>query len=181
MGACVIDILQNRTDVSLRREFAIEEWKSTRNQVHILLQAIWKLELYALSGFALYYSWFLSQDKKLYVYEFAAYVPCIYLFGIIWRLKVEYGILMKLGDYSRRLESSIYGKWDNEVKGWEHSIFQPNQGPDKISWTKVTMTYKNTFCLFSTLLLISLYGACVITGHGAVMLTLLYALLPSIC
>lgn len=152
----------NRSEM---RAFALEEWKTTRQQVHILLEAIWRMEIYAISGVSIYFAWLMLQSPSSIYYAPGAYVPTLFLASVIWRLKVEYGILTKLGEYTRQLEQSLYGRWDTAICGWEHSIAGPGKRPDHIKWSKVITTYRNTFSLFFLLLIASLVAGGLITGH----------------
>lgn len=105
----------------LNVSFATEEWKAIREQIHLLLQTIWRLEAASLGGLAAFYVWFFGRahnaersvilDQPNWIDLSTALlstVPVLFACIVLYRLKIEYGILMRLGSYSKALEAFIY-------------------------------------------------------------------------
>lgn len=135
------------------KSFAREEWKQIREQIHILLQAIWRFEIFSIAGLALFYSWFLSISGK-YTTENAALIlssPFLFSIVILARLKIEYCILLRLAQYSNSIEGFIYtDKYitykDIDRPGWE--FFLVKYPPDLIGFWGIYRRYRHTFTTF---------------------------------
>jgi len=140
------DEVQVLPDEAEKREFAIREWEQCRGQVHLVLSAIWRLELAAISGYAVFYSWFLgagisSRSTIDPMYLLIASVCFSWL--VLNRLKIEYAILITLGNYSMELEKQLYGGGlHTKIDGWE-SYLDENR-PDDIPSRQVFARYNNT-------------------------------------
>lgn len=136
------------------KSFALKEWEQCRSQIHLLLSAIWRFEVIAISGFAVFYSWFFStaaqtssQIDPLYL----LLACCAFSWLILARLKVEYAILITLGEYSQNLEDYIYGKSGaSQPVGWETYLHQ--NIPDKRKLFYVFKRYSNTGMVFAAIL-----------------------------
>ncbi|KAB0679047.1 hypothetical protein [Aureimonas leprariae] len=147
-----------------KTEFAIKEWEKTREQVHLLLQAIWRFEAASILGLAAFYAWYFStrdtgitftkfffgHDDNLepgLEHDFLILVPIIFSFAIRHRLKIEYGILVRLGDYSKRIEDYVYRAQGNFTRlGWQ--TYLERCRPDDIKYEVIRSRFSNTFNLF---------------------------------
>ncbi len=150
-----------------RKEFAIEEWKDLRQQVNILLSAIWKLEMSTIGGLAIYYAWYFTYESSLksgdltVVHVASLVAPVIFLPLIIIRLKIEYAILMRLGQYCERSENFFNDRTyvaqsptdDGSPMGWQR--FLGLYSPDVIPYSEVKNRYRHTFRFFTAVALMS--------------------------
>ncbi|WP_123580075.1 hypothetical protein [Phaeobacter piscinae] len=87
------------------------------------LQAIWRLEIVILSGYAAFYGWLVSKFNAGVPpvgIEYILSISTIFCGLCLYRLKVDYSILKALGEYSGLLEAYIYGG-DAQSKpvGWQ--------------------------------------------------------------
>lgn len=150
------------------RDFLIEEWKVTREQVHIVLQAIWRFEATTILALAGFYAWFFNAhavtpgatsvlDNLTAV--LLAFVPVAMSFAILGRLKIEYSILIRLGSYTKQIEDYLFRGCVMPVVGWQ--TFLAHQSPDEVEWREFRTKYSNAFRVFvglfgSTLLALAL-------------------------
>lgn len=148
------------------KDFALEEWKDLRQQVNILLSAIWRLEMSTIAGLAIYYGWYFTYESKLLdiVHVASLLAPVIFMPLIIARLKIEYAILMRLGRYCERVENMHCGRPyarlsdenaqgdDGSPIGWQRYLsFYP---PDSIPFRDVARRYSHAFLFFIIVALI---------------------------
>ncbi|UZD91166.1 hypothetical protein [Cognatishimia activa] len=141
------------------REFALLEWGSCRDQLNALLSAIWRLEITVISGYAVFYAWLLGKmtgktigfDPTVVLFASTAFSMLIFI-----RLKVEYGILLTLGNYSKKLESFLYHKVGCEApESWEHYLKEHR--PDRLWPWEVFFVYWNTGLIFLLLFCFNLF------------------------
>lgn len=152
----------------------LEEWREMREQVRLLLTAIWRLESAAIFGLAAFYAWFYSLGRNIWIERLAqsvagqsegAYffkmaclssVPAIFSIFVLVRLKIEYAILTRLTEYIRHIEIYFYksNKIGNRISGWEEYL--RNNKPDRICFCAVFRSYSNTFTAFT-----SIAGICI--------------------
>ena len=141
-------------------DFALEQWRDLRQQVNILLSAIWRLEMSTIAGLAVYYGWYFTYQSQLIDIGRVASLlaPVIFMPLIVARLKIEYAILMRLGRYCERVENLYCGRSytrfpdedaeddDGSPIGWQKYLsFYP---PDLIPFWEVVRRYSHAFWFF---------------------------------
>jgi hypothetical protein len=134
------------------QSFALGEWKVLREQMHLLLSAIWRLEMATIGGLAIYYGWTLTHISGIdsaSVKFLLAFVPTLFVIAVIQRLRVEYAILMRLGEYCLLVEGLHYSsEKSSNLIGWQHYIDKDGNAPDDIPYEKVRTRYSHTFKFF---------------------------------
>ena len=154
--------MMNHLDDTDQSAFLSDEWKAAREQVHLLLNAIWRLESAAILGLGGFYAWFYSRgdgwlkpfklitlglSKPAVLFEVACLtsVPAVFAVFVLNRLKIEYAILARLGEYSKLIEGSIYRSvpLKIELAGWE--TYLAKHKPDDLSFRAVRGLFSNTF------------------------------------
>lgn len=149
-------------------QFALAEWTKTREQVHLILQAIWKFESTSILGIAGFYAWYLSTSRIDYIGYLSglqtsliggervslAWLATAFSVIILHRLKIEYGILNRLGAYTRSIEGIVFRSEVPEHQyGWQTYIeLSP---PDKFEWREFYRIYRNTAYSFTIILVLS--------------------------
>ncbi|ETD84378.1 hypothetical protein [Rhodobacter capsulatus] len=136
-------------------QFAILEWERTREQVHLLLGAIWRFEAYVVAGYAAFFSVITTRIESepgdinkvlgfIVKPDLMVFVGLAFLFIVAHRLTVEYAILMRLAEYTRHLEEYIYLNGSNHPApvGWE--TFLADNRPDDIGPREVSKYFTNT-------------------------------------
>lgn len=150
-----------------QREFLLKEWEQTREQVHLLLQAIWRFEAASILGLAAFYAWYFArlwpaqgapiQDMPSI---WITLVPALFATAICHRLLVEYRLLMRLAEYCRTVEKRVYDGVGSGRLGFER--FLAIQPPDIIKSERVYARYRNTFIVFHLIAL----GTWVLFGYS---------------
>ncbi|WP_146215597.1 hypothetical protein [Hoeflea marina] len=151
-----------------KKDFVLEEWKVVRDQMHILLKAIWQLEMATIGGVAAYYAWLFSingpETDNQWLAGGTVLLPFFFIVGIIFRLKIEYSIIMRLGQYSAKAELFFYkGELFSDLQGWQHFI--DCNSPDSIPRREVWKRYSHTFYFFSGAAVLTLIVALLKTGY----------------
>lgn len=142
-----------------KRDFARAEWEQCRSQVHLLLSAIWRFEVVTISGFAIFYSWFLGAVQQSNNFDplYLLIASCIFSYLALRRLKVEYAILIVLAQYSNELEQYLYNKQGaSEPVGWE--AYLAKNVPDEIKFCTVFKRYRNTGAVFTIILSLNAFS-----------------------
>ncbi|PTR13401.1 hypothetical protein ACN9JG_21025 (plasmid) [Cereibacter azotoformans] len=125
--------------------FANAEWRAIREQINILLQAIWRFESLVLGGYAAFYAWILSGKLPGEAsVSLLVLVALLFSLLVLHRIKIEYSILMTLASYSRLLEDYIYASSSARPPGWEKYLSEDSNDPDRRSMRAVFRRYRNT-------------------------------------
>ena len=155
--------MNNIPEGSSISQFSILEYEMVRGQINLLLNAIWRLEMGAVAGFAIFYSWAVTVvDRNEEVFGLPYFLIFLIPFAIsillLARLKIEYALLMRLGQYSNRLERLLYGGYPLHFHffpiGWEG--FLRRHPPDELKFLVVFRRYSNTGRLFAFIALVNL-------------------------
>ncbi|WP_155846164.1 hypothetical protein [Celeribacter ethanolicus] len=135
-------------------EFALSEWKQTREQIHLLLNTIWRFEGLTIAGYAAFYAWLFSEYYQNHSYSvfIALIIACTVTLLVKTRLNIEYAILMVLADYSKVIEHHIYQNGPAPI-GWEH--FLTENPPDNIPTKEIEQKYSNTASFLKALLFLN--------------------------
>lgn len=147
--------------------FAWAEWEKTREQVHLLLTAIWRFEGFVVAGYAAFFSTLIarsvsaSSSSQSFIMLGVGFA---FLVVVAHRLRVEYAILMRLADYTKTLEKYIYGNGHGyrPPEGWETFLAREGNKPDDIPITQVARRFKNTRNGIAFLAILHLLGGLVV-------------------
>lgn len=147
--------------------FLFEEWKVTREQVHLILQAIWRLEAATIVGLAGYYAWFFANLRPgqqsqsplfdAWINVLLALIPAVFSFAILHRLKIEYSILIRLSEYTISIENRINSGKSMPYLGWE--TYLAKKPADRVTWEAFRKKYNNAYRIFG-----SVFVACAIVA-----------------
>ncbi len=143
-------------------DFSIQEWHHIRNQIHLLLSTIWRFEIAAISGYAIFFSWFLgSAAHRIGGYSILVLITSTAFAHLIKkRLSIEYGILIRLGEYSEMIEKNQYGTHAKQtLSGFEY--FHRLNPPDKLTDKQIFSKYTNAGNIFKVIILIN-YAAVIL-------------------
>lgn len=142
-----------------QQNFSYQEWLKVREQIHLLLTAIWRFEIICISGYAVFFGWFLSKYTPTDTNPEKLYLLCASTFFsllVFSRLKVEYGILMVLAEYSKELEDYLYDPLKKKPEGWERYL-EKNK-PDDFGYFNIFLRYRSTGLGFIFLIAINSFA-----------------------
>lgn len=149
--------------VDRERAFALAEWTEIRAQMLQQLQQIWRFEVYVIGGLALLYAWIFTkapQGDEILSRRLLLLLAIALAATAIFRLKIEYAILLTLGRYSERLEAYLYGTAE-APGGWQ--AYLGERKPDDLSFRAVFGRYSHagwasSLMLAVTVMLLLAYG-----------------------
>ncbi|WP_111428570.1 hypothetical protein [Rhodobacteraceae bacterium DSL-40] len=151
------------TPAERERAFALAEWTEIRAQMLQQLQQIWRFEVYVIGGLALLYAWIFTkapQGDAILSRRLLLLLAVALAATAIFRLKIEYAILLTLGRYSERLEAYLYGAAE-APGGWQ--AYLGERKPDDLSFKAVFGRYSHagwasSLMLAFTIVLLLAYG-----------------------